>query len=148
VVKSSLGVEPLCEAVNLKIHQKYEDLKKNHTLHDSFLLEDAELVVVSFGIASRICRKAIRLAREEGLRAGLLRPITLFPFPSNAISAAASKCTRFLVVEMNLGQMIEDVQLGVNGKAQVDFFGRAGGVVLSPEEILEAIKKSYPSNKS
>jgi len=143
VVKSSLGIEPLCEAVNLKIHQKYEDLKRNHTLHDTFFLEDAELVIVSFGIASRICRKAIRLAREEGLRVGLIRPITLFPFPSGIIAETAERGCRFLVVEMNLGQMLEDVQLAVNGKANLDFFGRAGGVVLSPDEIAEAIKKSY-----
>ncbi|MFC1798246.1 3-methyl-2-oxobutanoate dehydrogenase subunit VorB [Thermodesulfobacteriota bacterium] len=141
VVKSSLGIEELCEAVNLKIHQKYEDLKKNHTRWSTFLVEDAELVLVAFGIASRICRKVVGLAREQGLRVGLIQPVTLYPFPTEVIFETANRGCNFLVIEMNLGQMVEDVQLAVNGKSHVGFYGRAGGFVLSPEEILEETKK-------
>ena len=141
VVKSSLGAEDLCESVNLKLHAKYEDLKKHHTYYDTLLLEDAELVLVAFGIVSRICRKAVKLARGNGLRVGLIRPKTLFPFPSEIFANVSKRGCRFLVVEMNLGQMVEDVRLAVNGRAQIDFYGRAGGIVISPEEIIAEIRK-------
>ncbi|NNG01172.1 MAG: 3-methyl-2-oxobutanoate dehydrogenase subunit VorB [Desulfobacteraceae bacterium] len=141
VVKSSLGLESQCEAENLKFAAKYEDLKKNHTQWNTFMVDDAELIIVAFGIASRICRKAIKLARQENIRVGLIQPITLFPFPTDVISEFAKKGCRFLVAEMNLGQMVSDVELAVNGAADVRFYGRSGGFVLSPEEILSEIRK-------
>jgi 2-oxoglutarate ferredoxin oxidoreductase subunit alpha len=141
VIKSSLGAEDLCESLNLKLHAKYEDLKKHHTYYDTLLLEDAELVLVAFGIVSRICRKAVKSVRAEGLKVGLIRPITLYPFPSKIFADISERRCHFLVLEMNLGQMVEDVRLAVNGRAQVDFYGRAGGKVVSPDEVIAEIKK-------
>jgi 2-oxoglutarate ferredoxin oxidoreductase subunit alpha len=141
VIKSSLGDENQCEAVNLKLQAKYEDLKRHHTYYDTFLLDDAELVLVTFGIVSRICRKAVKSVRAEGLKVGLIRPITLYPFPSQIFTDISERGCQFLVLEMNLGQMLEDVRLVVNGRAQVDFYGRAGGIVISPDEVIAEIKK-------
>jgi 2-oxoglutarate ferredoxin oxidoreductase subunit alpha len=103
------------------------------------LTDDAEIVVAAFGTAARIARGAVLQARAEGIRAGLVRPITLFPFPEKVIAGIAERAKRFLVVEMNLGQMVEDVRLAVNGRASVSFFGRPGGAVLEGEEILQAL---------
>jgi 2-oxoglutarate ferredoxin oxidoreductase subunit alpha len=109
------------------------------------LTDDAEIVVVAFGTAARIAKTAVNLARAEGIKAGLIRPITLFPFPDKIIAKAAETMERFLVVEMNMGQMVEDVRLAVNGKAEVSFFGRPGGALLSVEDIVQAIRNAVPA---
>jgi len=102
--------------------------------------EDAAIILVAFGLSSRVCEKTIDLAREKGLKVGLLRPITLYPFPTNVIAALSNKAEFFLTVEMNAGQMVEDVRLAVNGKRPVEFYGRMGGMIPSPEEVLAQVE--------
>jgi 2-oxoglutarate ferredoxin oxidoreductase subunit alpha len=102
--------------------------------------EDAEIILVAFGLTSRICEKTMELAREKGLKVGLLRPITLFPFPTDAIVALAKRAKVFLTVEMNAGQMVEDVRLAIEGKRPVEFYGRMGGMIPSPEEVLKKVE--------
>jgi 2-oxoglutarate ferredoxin oxidoreductase subunit alpha len=104
-----------------------------------FLLEGAELVVVGFGTAGRVAQSAVAAARQQGLKAGLLRPISLNPFPAARLAQLATHARAFLVVEMNAGQMLDDVRLAVGGRAPVEFYGRMGGVVPLPDEILDAI---------
>ncbi len=145
IINSTLG--NFCEEINLKLQRKYEDMKKHEVRYDALFLDDAQVVLVAFGIVSRMCRKAIKIAREEGFRVGLIRPITLFPFPQDIFVETAGKVRLFLVVEMNLGQMVEDVRLAVNGKSPVGFYGRAGGVVVSPEEVLTQIRTIYSGRK-
>ena len=103
--------------------------------------EDADYLLVAFGSSARICLKTIDLAREEGIKVGLLRPITLWPFPSEVLSKYADKVKGMLTVEMNAGQMVEDVRLAVNGKVKVEFFGRLGGIVPTPDQEFEALKE-------
>ena len=104
--------------------------------------EDADVIVVAYGASSRVARSAGNKAREAGKKGGLIRPITLWPFPTKAIEDALSHAKAFLSVEMNMGQMVDDVRLAVNGRAAVDFYGRTGGVIPTPEEVLSAIKDS------
>ena len=106
------------------------------------MCDDAEIVVVAFGAASRVARTAVREARAKGIKAGLLRPITLWPFPTKAIDQVIENGAKsFLSVELNMGQMVEDVQLAANGRADINFFGRTGGVIPTPEEVLEQIER-------
>jgi 2-oxoglutarate ferredoxin oxidoreductase subunit alpha len=102
--------------------------------------DDAEYIIVSFGSAARISEKAIELARAEGIRVGLLRPITVWPFPSKEVAALAKGKKGVLVAEINAGMMVEDVRLAINGEVPVEQFGRLGGIVPEPEEIVEALK--------
>ena len=108
------------------------------------MCDDAELVVVAFGAASRIARTAVRAARKQGMKVGLLRPITLWPYPTDAVEQClANGARKFLSVELNMGQMVQDVELAVKGRADVSFYGRTGGVLPTPEEVLDAIEESY-----
>jgi 2-oxoglutarate ferredoxin oxidoreductase subunit alpha len=128
---------------NWKLHQKYEQMKKEEVRFESFLTEDAKLIVVAFGSMARVSKTSVELAREEGMKVGLLRPITLFPFPENALHELSRGVSRFLTVELNTGQMVEDVRLSVEPGAHVCFYGRPPGSLPSPEEVLEEIKKYY-----
>ncbi len=134
------GEEGKLEQQNYTLKAKYDRMAEREVLHEAVMTDDAELVLVAFGTAARIAKTALGLARAEGIKAGLIRPITLFPFPEKIIAQTAGRAERFLVVEMNLGQMVEDVRLAVNGKAEVSFYGRPGGAVLSVEDILGAIR--------
>ncbi|HAS54675.1 MAG TPA: 3-methyl-2-oxobutanoate dehydrogenase subunit beta [Nitrospiraceae bacterium] len=136
------GEEGMLERHNYKLKQKYDRMAEHETMHESVALDDAETVIVAFGTAARIAKSAVAIARAEGMKVGLLRPITLFPFPVKAVARAAERAGRFLVVEMNMGQMVEDVRLAVNGKVDVAFYGRPGGAVLSVEDILSALQSS------
>jgi len=107
------------------------------------MVEDAQLIVVAFGIAARIAKGVIKNARTAGLKVGMLRPITLWPFPSRKVKQLAKKTKHFLVFEMNMGQMIEDVQLALEGKAEVSFYGRTGGVIPTPNEVLRMVSRLY-----
>lgn len=129
------------EAKVLERYERYDAIKENEVLVEEHMLEDAEYVVVAYGATARIVKSAIKAAREEGIKVGLIRPITLWPFPSKLITETASKCKGFLTVEMSMGQMVDDVRLAVNGKVPVEFFGRTGGIVPTPAEVLENIKK-------
>jgi 2-oxoglutarate ferredoxin oxidoreductase subunit alpha len=127
------------ERVNLHLQQKYKRIEQE-VRSESFSVEDAEMVLVAYGLSSRICQKTMQLARAKGLKVGLIRPMTLYPFPYKVIANAAESAEFFLTVEMNAGQMVEDVRLGVNGKKPVHFYGRMGGMIPSPEEVLEKIE--------
>ena len=116
--------------------------------YETVKADDAELLVVAFGLSSRVVHKAVDLAREEGMKVGLLRPITLFPFPKTELSYFADRVNNMLVVEMNAGQMVEDVRLAVNGKIPVEFYGRMGGIIPTPGEILEKIRGLYQLHNS
>ena len=108
---------------------------------EQYRMEDAEYALVAYGAMARIVKSAVDQAREMGIRAGLIRPITLWPFPTKEIAAAAEQVRSFLCVEMSMGQMIEDVRLAVNGSRPVEFYGRTGGVVPTPAEVRDAIEK-------
>ena len=135
----SLEAEEM-ETINLRLQAKYREIEKNEVLFEEINCEDAEYLVVAFGTSARVCQKAVEMARAEGIKAGLLRPITLYPFPTNAISNYATKVKSVLTVEMSAGQMVEDVRLAVNGKVPVEFYGKMGGIVPSPNEVLHALK--------
>ncbi|RJP19856.1 MAG: 3-methyl-2-oxobutanoate dehydrogenase subunit VorB [Candidatus Abyssobacteria bacterium SURF_5] len=130
------------EAHNLQLKEKYDHIRENEPLYEEQATSDAEIVIVAFGTASRIVKTAIKLAREEGIRAGLVRPITLFPFPSKAVYEASKRVRKVLVVEMNTGQMLTDVQISAHREADIHFYGRPGGGVPTPEEVLAEIKRS------
>lgn len=128
---------------NWRLYEKYQEIKEKEVLFETENLEDARLAVVAFGSMARIARSAVEQGRAKGLRAGLIRPITVFPFPEKRLSDASQKIKRFLTVELNTGQMVEDVRLSVAGDARVYFYGRPPGSIPSPEEILEEIEKVY-----
>jgi len=128
---------------NWKLHQKYERMKKEEVRFEGFLTDGAKLIVVAFGSMARVSKTSVELAREEGMKVGLLRPITLFPFPEKALYDLSRRVTLFLTVELNTGQMVEDVKLSVDHGAHVYFYGRPPGSLPSPEEVLEEIKKYY-----
>jgi 2-oxoglutarate ferredoxin oxidoreductase subunit alpha len=134
------GEECALEQLNYKLKAKYERMAEHEVMCETVLIEDAELVLVAFGTSARIAKTAVHLARAEGIKAGLIRPITLFPFQVKIIAKTAETAGRFLVVEMNMGQMVEDVRLAVNGRADVSFYGRPGGAILAVEDILTAMR--------
>ena len=129
------------EQRNLHLQEKYRTIKEREVRYETIELDDADIMIVAFGSAARIAEKAIELAREEGIKTGLFRPITLWPFPEKQIAEAAHGKRGVLVVEINAGQMIQDVRLSVNGEEPVEHFGRLGGIVPEPEEIVKAIKE-------
>jgi 2-oxoglutarate ferredoxin oxidoreductase subunit alpha len=139
---TSLFIEPeVMEQVNLKLQGKYKQICDNEKRWEEIQTDDAEIVLVAFGLSARISQKAVDLAREKGIKAGLFRPITLYPYPYERLNKLADKADNFLVVEMNAGQMLEDVKLGVNGKKPVHFKGRMGGMIMNPEDIALEIER-------
>lgn len=138
---TSLALEAeVMENINLKLQAKYREIEKNEVRFEAHHCEDADYVLVAFGSIARICEKAMEMARQEGFKVGVLRPITLFPFPTNEIKELTQKVKGFLTVEMSAGQMVEDVRLAVNGAVPVEFYGRMGGIIPSAEEILTVLK--------
>ena len=129
------------EMQNIHLQNKYKEIQKNEILYELIDCEDADYLIVAYGLVARICTKAAHLAREKGIKVGVLRPITLFPYPYEIINKLAGQIKSILDVEMNAGQMVEDVRLAVNGKIPVEFYGRMGGVVPAPEEILKALEE-------
>jgi len=130
------------EAKNLRLQKKYQNIEQSEVLLEEYKMSDAEVVLVAYGVTSRICKKVVDLARAERLKFGLLRPKTLWPFPKAHIDQLAEKTVtkQFFSIEMSSGQMIEDVRLVVNGRKPVNFWGRNGGIIPTPEEILAALK--------
>ncbi|MBC8569243.1 3-methyl-2-oxobutanoate dehydrogenase subunit VorB [Zongyangia hominis] len=120
---------------------RYDLVKQNEVLAEEYLTEDADIVLVAYGASSRISRSAVNSAREKGIKAGLIRPITLWPFPEKNIQAACKTAKAFLTVEMSMGQMVDDVRLAVNGARPVYFYGRTGGIIPSPAEVLGQIEE-------
>lgn len=135
-----------CEAHNKALQEKYATVAATETRWEEIHTKDADVVLVAYGISSRIALTAVQKARAEGLRAGLLRPVTLWPFPSAPLRALAEQGKKFLVVEQSSGQMVEDVRLAVNGKAEVAFHGRMGGILPDPRDIA-AIIRDMAQNK-
>ncbi len=129
------------EVRNLHLQEKYRTIRANEVRYETKFTEDAEYLIVAFGSAARIAEKAIEMARHQGIKVGLLRPITLWPFPTDEIAAAAKKTKGVLVAEINAGQMIEDVRLAVNGSVPVEHYGRLGGIVPEPEEMVNVLKE-------
>jgi len=129
------------EKFNQKLIKKYEEIEEKEVRFEEIQCEDAEYILVAYGTSSRICEKTVELARKEGIKIGLLRPITLFPFPKKKLAELGDRVKGFLTVEMSAGQMVEDVRLAVKGKAPVEYYGRMGGIVPSPEEIVDAVKQ-------
>jgi len=129
------------EEFNRKLIEKYRQIEENEVRYEEIQCEDAEYLMVAYGTSARICEKSVQLAREEGLKVGLLRPITLFPFPNQRLYELADQVKGMLSVEMSAGQMVEDVRLAVNGKVPVEYYGRMGGIIPSTEEALEALKQ-------
>ena len=148
-VISSIYIDPAEEEVfNLKLVEKQKKIEANEVRFRSLLLEDAEIAVVAYGTAGRIAQSAIKQARDEGIKVGLLRPISLYPFPFDAIEKVADQVKRILVVEMSGGQMLDDVRLAVKGKVPVDFYGRMGGMIPLPDEVFEQIKEQNEKAKA
>lgn len=129
------------EVHNLHLQEKYRKIRETEVRYDTWQCDDADYVIVAFGSAARLAQKAIDMARDCGIKAGLFRPITLWPFPTEQIAAVAQGRKGILVVEINAGQMVEDVRLAVNGSTPVGHFGRLGGIVPEPDEIVDALRK-------
>ena len=129
------------EKHNQHLQAKYKKIKENETEYEEFQCEDADYILVAFGTSARISQKTVQLGREKGYKVGLIRPITLWPFPSEVIKKYANTAKAFLSVEMNAGQMVEDVQLAVNGKVPVSHYGRMGGMIASPRQVLDELEK-------
>ncbi len=129
------------EQVNIRIQKKYRECEANEVRYEMIQCDDAEYLFVAYGSSARICQKAIELARQEGIKVGLLRPITLWPFPSKILNQLSKQVKGILSVEMSAGQIIEDVKLAVECKVPVEHFGRFGGIIPTPGEVLNALKK-------
>jgi len=143
IIKTFTSDPAQLEEINWSLFRRYELIKKEETDSDTFMVDDAKLVVVAFGIAARIAKGAIRTVRGEGLKVGLIRPITLWPFPSEKLQEIAKNVKQYLVFELNMGQMIEDVRLSLEGQGDVSFYGRPGGVVPTPSEVARVISRLY-----
>ncbi len=128
------------ERLVVERYKKYDLIRETEQRAESYLTEDADIVLVAFGASARVARSAVNKAREQGIKAGLIRPITLWPFPTKAIDAVVPTAKSFLCVEMNMGQMVDDVRLVVEGRKPVHFFGRTGGVIPTPAEVLQQIQ--------
>jgi 2-oxoglutarate ferredoxin oxidoreductase subunit alpha len=138
---TSLHIQPeKMEQINLHLQTKYRTITREESRFESVLTDDAEYLIVAYGLASRIAHRAVEMAREDGIRVGLLRPVSLFPFPSRVLRELAPQLSGVLVVEMNAGQMVEDVRLSFEGSVPVKSFGRMGGVIPSPEEVVHELQ--------
>ena len=140
-VVNSLYLKPeMLEKTNFERYERYEVIKQNEVMYEEYLMDDAEICIAAFGIAARVSKNAINEARKKGIKVGMIRPITLWPFPEKQFAAAAEKVKSFISVELSMGQMIEDIKLAVNGKAEVTLCNRSGGMIPSPEQVLAAIE--------
>lgn len=138
---TSLELDPhIMEDHNVHLQKKYAEIRAKEVRYEEYMTEDADILIVAFGSASRLAQKAIELCRQEGMRVGMLRPITLWPFPTGAIREMSTRVKAILSLEINAGQMVEDIRLAVEGRCPVHHYGRMGGIVPTPEEIVEQIK--------
>jgi 2-oxoglutarate ferredoxin oxidoreductase subunit alpha len=142
-IVNSLYLKPEeLEAKNFERYERYKIVEENEPMWEEFMMEDADICIVAYGIASRVAKNAVVAARAEGIKAGLIRPITLWPFPKAPIAAAADKVKGFVSVELNMGQMIEDIRLATQCKKPVGLCNRAGGMIPSPDQVLESIRNA------
>jgi len=141
---TSFDIDPyILERMNLELVKKYREIEKNEVRWEEFKTEDADIVITAFGTVARIAKSVVEMARKDGLKVGLFRPITVWPFPYEPLKKLAEKVDLFFDVEMNMGQMLEDVKLAIGGEKPVAFYSRMGGVVPTPNEIYEALKKEF-----
>jgi 2-oxoglutarate ferredoxin oxidoreductase subunit alpha len=140
-IKSLLMAEGALEQHNWDLKKKFDLIRQNETRSESFSTDDSDLIVVAFGVAARVAKAAMRTARAAGKKVGVIRPVTLWPFPEAAIAAAAKPGRKLLVLEMNMGQMVEDVQRAAGGRCPVEFYGRPGGGLVDEDELLQQIGK-------
>lgn len=148
-ILSSIYINPNDEEItNIRLLKRWMEIEKNEVRYKELFTDDAEILVIGFGTAGRVASTAVRYARNEGIKVGLFRPITLAPFPYQRIKELSTKVKHILVVEMNTGMMLEDVQLAVQGKTPIEFYGRLGGVTPFPDEILDEIKRISAGNVS
>ena len=139
-IVNSLYLQP--DALEKTNFERYKVIEENEPMWEEYMMDDAEICVVAYGIASRVAKNAVVAARAEGIKVGLIRPITLWPFPSKALLAAADKVKGFISVELNMGQMIEDIKLATECKKPVGLCNRTGGMIPSPDQVLESIKNA------
>jgi len=141
VITSLYVVPDEMEEVNLRIRRRFDATQPKEIRWDEFQVEDAQILLVAYGTSARVCRTAVEIARDRGIAAGLIRPITVSPFPTEAVHRAAAKAGTVLVVEMSLGQMVQDVQLAAGTVADIHFLGRTGGNIPYPDDVLDEIQK-------
>ena len=147
-IVNSLYLQPdVLERKNFERYEKYKVVEQNEAMAETFMMDDADIGVVAFGIAARVAKNAVVAARAEGIKAGLIRPITLWPFPKATLSAAADQVKSFVSVELNMGQMIEDIQLATQCRRPVSLCNRVGGMIPSPDQVLESIRKAAKGEK-
>lgn len=148
-VVTTLELEPAAmEVINNRLQEKYRLIEENEVRFSTYDIEDADYLLVAFGSIARICQKAVEVARSQGVKLGILRPITLWPFPSAEIERISAKVKGILVVELNAGQMIEDVRMACHDSIPVYHFGRLGGIVPNPQEVLDAFFDRFPEANS
>lgn len=143
VIKSFTSNPAELEEINWRLFRKYELIKREEVEYETYMIEDAELVVIAYGMAARIAKGSIKKARSRNLKVGMLRPITLWPFPSEKVMDLAKTIKHFFVFEMNMGQMVEDVTLALQGQGEISFYGRPGGVIPTPSEVFRIISRQY-----
>ncbi len=142
-IVNSLFMQPAdLERYNFERYERYRQIEENEVMYDEYMMDDAEICIVAFGVAARVSQNAIDEARKQGIKVGMIRPITLWPFPKKVLNAAADKVKAFVSVELNMGQMIEDVRASIEYSKPVTLCNRAGGMIPSPEQVLEAIIKA------
>ncbi len=146
IVNSLYLVPEELEKTNFERFERYKAIEENEVRYEEFMMDDAEVCVVAFGIAARVSKNAVVAARKEGIKAGLIRPITVWPFPKKAVAKAAAQVKGFVSVELSMGQMIEDVKLACDCRVPVSLCNRAGGMIPSPDEVLAAIKNMQGGN--
>ena len=142
IINSLSLVPDELEKLNFARYEKYKTVEENEVMYEEYMMDDAEICVTAFGIAARVAKNAIAMARQQGIKVGMIRPITLWPFPNKAFAAAAEKVNSFISVELSMGQMINDVKAAIEYKKPVTLCNRAGGMIPSPEQVLEAIVKA------
>ena len=142
-IVNSLYLSPeKLEETNFERYEKYKYIEENEAMYEEYMVEDADIVVAAFGIAARVSKNAVNEARSRGIKVGLIRPITLWPFPTLPFKKAAEHAKQFISVELSMGQMIEDVKLATDCKVPVTLCNRVGGMIPSPEQVLEAIMEA------
>ncbi|MFA6948188.1 MAG: 3-methyl-2-oxobutanoate dehydrogenase subunit VorB [Eubacteriales bacterium] len=144
---NSLYIDPKeLEDVIRARFERYKLIEENEVAYEEYMTDDADVIVVAYGITARVCKSAITAARKKGVKAGMLRPITLWPYPKKALAALADKAKSFLVCELNMGQMVDDVKVAIDCRRPVEFFGRTGGMIPTPDEVTKAILKLGGAN--
>jgi len=142
-IVNSLYLKPEeLEAKNIERFERYAQIEKNEVMYEEYKMDDAEICIVAFGVAARVSQNAIDIAREQGIKVGMIRPITLWPFPKDALNKAADKVKTFISVELNMGQMIEDIQLATKCRREVLLCSRTGGMIPTTENVLDKINEA------